>query len=48
MLESMAGLKSGTRDALTGFTRPLTGAYYVIPSGDALRAVAPPSGDAAV
>lgn len=41
MLESMAGLRSGTRDALTGYTRPLTGAYYVIPSGDALRAAAP-------
>jgi putative iron-dependent peroxidase len=42
MLESMAGLRSGTRDALTAYTRPLTGAYYVIPSSDALRAVAPP------
>jgi porphyrinogen peroxidase len=41
MLESMAGLKSGTRDALTRYTRPLTGAYYVIPSADALRAIAP-------
>src|SRR6478672_306083 len=28
MLESMAGLGSGTRDALTRFTTPLTGAYY--------------------
>jgi putative iron-dependent peroxidase len=43
MLESMAGLTSGTRDALTGYTRPLSGAYYFIPSSDALRAVAPPS-----
>ena len=37
MLESMAGLKNGTRDALTRFTRPLTGAYYFVPSTDALR-----------
>ena len=47
MLESMAGLKSGTRDALTGYARPLTGAYYVIPSSDALRAVASPAGEGA-
>jgi len=39
MLESMAGLKSGTRDALTRYTRPLTGAYYFVPSTDALRAL---------
>jgi len=32
MLESMAGLVSGRRDALTYFTTPLTGAYYFIPS----------------
>ena len=32
MLENMAGLKDGTRDALTHYTRPLTGAYYFIPS----------------
>jgi porphyrinogen peroxidase len=38
MLESMAGLTSGTRDALTRFTRPLTGAYYVVPSTESLRA----------
>jgi len=37
MLESMAGLTSGVRDALTGYTRPLTGAYYFIPSTEALR-----------
>ena len=36
MLESMAGLRTGTRDALTRFTRPLTGAYYFIPSLPAL------------
>ena len=38
MLESMAGLASGARDALTYYTRPLTGAYYFVPSTDALRA----------
>jgi putative iron-dependent peroxidase len=32
MLESMAGIKDGKRDALTRFTRALTGAYYFIPS----------------
>jgi putative iron-dependent peroxidase len=37
MLESMAGLPGGTRDALTRYTRPLTGAYYFVPSLDALR-----------
>ena len=36
MLESMAGLVSGARDALTFYTRPLTGAYYFVPSIDAL------------
>ena len=37
MLESMAGLDDGTRDALTRFARPLSGAYYFVPSGDRLR-----------
>jgi putative iron-dependent peroxidase len=36
MLESMAGITSGTRDALTFFTEALSGAYYFIPSSDAL------------
>jgi len=40
MLESMAGLVSGTRDALTRYTTPLTGAYYFVPSTDALRRLA--------
>ena len=31
MLESMAGVHDGVRDALTYFTKPLTGAYYFIP-----------------
>ena len=37
MLESMA-VTSCARDALTYYTRPLTGAYYFVPSTDALRA----------
>ena len=36
MLENMVGLDGGPRDELTQFTRPLTGAYYVIPSADQL------------
>ena len=39
MLESMAGLTSGVRDALTLYTRALTGAYYFVPSTDWLRLV---------
>ena len=37
MLESMAGLQDGVRDALTLYTRPLTGAYYFVPSTEGLR-----------
>jgi porphyrinogen peroxidase len=37
MLESMAGLTDGIRDALTSYARPLTGAYYFIPSMQSLR-----------
>jgi porphyrinogen peroxidase len=37
MLESMAGLGDGARDALTRYTRPVSGAYYFVPSTDALR-----------
>lgn len=40
MLESMAGLAGGTRDALTRYTRPLTGAYYFVPSTERLRQLA--------
>jgi putative iron-dependent peroxidase len=36
MLESMVGVNGGTRDALTRYTRPLTGAYYFIPSIESL------------
>jgi putative iron-dependent peroxidase len=39
MLESMAGITTGTRDALTFFTNALTGAYYFIPSSEALTRV---------
>lgn len=37
MLESMAGV-SGDRDALTYYSRPLTGAYYFVPSLEDLAA----------
>jgi len=44
MLERMAGGTNGVRDALTRFTRPLSGAYYFVPSADALMRL---SGDTA-
>jgi porphyrinogen peroxidase len=37
MLESMAGLVTGRRDALTRFAQPLTGSYYFVPSVEGLR-----------
>jgi putative iron-dependent peroxidase len=37
MLESMAGLTTGVRDALTRYARPITGAYYFVPSTESLR-----------
>ncbi|HEY2223893.1 Dyp-type peroxidase [Actinomycetospora sp.] len=40
MLDAMAG-KDGPRDALTRYTRALTGAYYVVPPADALARLAP-------
>jgi putative iron-dependent peroxidase len=40
MLASMAGLDDGRRDALTFYTRPVTGGYYFIPSVPALRGCA--------
>jgi porphyrinogen peroxidase len=47
MLESMAGLDDGTRDALTRYTRALTGAYYFVPSTESLRRFSvPPTDDA--
>ena len=36
MLNSMVGRADGPPDELTSFTRPLTGAYYVIPSAERL------------
>jgi hypothetical protein len=39
MLGSMVGHAGEPPDALTAFTRPLTGAYYVIPSADGLAAL---------
>jgi putative iron-dependent peroxidase len=43
MLESMAGLDDGTRDALTRYTRALTGAYYFVPSTDSLQSAMLPA-----
>lgn len=40
MLESMVGLDGGPRDALTLYTKALTGAYYFIPAADSLTALA--------
>src|SRR3954447_9448840 len=37
MLESMAGLTTGSRDALTRYTQPISGAYYFVPSNEELR-----------
>jgi putative iron-dependent peroxidase len=39
MLDSMAGLVNGTRDALTRYTQPLTGSYYFVPSVESLRSL---------
>ena len=36
MLESMAGLIGGQRDALTFYTHPVTGAYYFVPAIESL------------
>ncbi len=37
MLDSMAGLVTGKRDALTRYTQPLTGSWYFVPSVESLR-----------
>jgi putative iron-dependent peroxidase len=39
MLESMAGVGDSVRDALTRYTQPLSGAYYFVPSTEALRTI---------
>lgn len=36
MLDSMAGVIGGRRDALTYYTRPITGAYYFVPAIESL------------
>jgi putative iron-dependent peroxidase len=43
MVENMAGLKDGVRDALTRYTRPTSGAYYFVPSLDDFKAWTPDS-----
>lgn len=45
MLRRMAGIEGGVRDAITRYTTPVTGAYYVVPSITALRrfASSPPA-----
>jgi putative iron-dependent peroxidase len=40
MLESMAGTTDGVRDALTHYTKPITGAFYFVPSTESIRALA--------
>jgi porphyrinogen peroxidase len=42
MLTGMAGSDDGVRDALTRYTRVLSGAYYFVPSTDSIRASATP------
>jgi porphyrinogen peroxidase len=39
MLDSMAGLLDGKRDALTRYTQPLTGSYYFVPSVESLSSL---------
>jgi porphyrinogen peroxidase len=43
MLQSMAGLAGEAPDALTRYTRPLTGSYYFVPAAECLRMPAPAS-----
>jgi putative iron-dependent peroxidase len=42
MLRRMAGVGDGVRDALTRYTTPLTGAYYVVPAVEELLRLLPP------
>ena len=44
MLDGMAGLGDGPRDALTLYTHPLTGAYYFVPSLQSLLQLSAPRG----
>lgn len=41
MLESMAGVHDGVRDALTTYTHPVSGAYYFMPSTQMIARFAP-------
>jgi porphyrinogen peroxidase len=45
MLQRMAGIPDGVRDALTGYVVPLTGGYYTVPAVEALARFAPPEDD---
>jgi putative iron-dependent peroxidase len=45
MLRRMAGVADGIRCALTPYLVPVTGAYYVVPSVEALSGFAPPVPD---
>jgi putative iron-dependent peroxidase len=45
MLRRMAGVADGVRCALTRYVTPLTGAYYVVPSVEALAVFTPAEGD---
>ena len=42
MLKRMAGAEDGIRDALTRYTTPVSGAYYYVPSVEALGRFASP------
>src|SRR4029453_13690347 len=39
MLESMAGVTDGVPDAPPPYTKPVTGAYYFVPSTQSIRSV---------
>lgn len=45
MLEQMAGLDGGPRDALTRYTTPLTGSYYLVPAIETLARFTTPEDD---
>jgi porphyrinogen peroxidase len=45
MLRRMAGVGDGVRCALTRYLTPVTGAYYVVPTVEALARYAPPDDD---
>ncbi|HVU73058.1 MAG TPA: Dyp-type peroxidase [Mycobacteriales bacterium] len=45
MLRRMAGAEDGIRDALTRYTSPVSGAYYLCPSVEDLAKHAPPEAD---